>query len=200
VAIEWAQDASLEVQPQGEEALLPYFLKTDIGKIAALFGNQLNQNYNMIMADIPLAMKNKNETFLKRSAFAVKTLEGLMLTGFVMGIINRKRLPEDKKEIIQDVLSTFLSPLPIIGDEIVSWIEGNGAFGSQSAYTGLARDIGMVGKKMVEGDSFEDIAKAVLSAIPEVVRIMGGPAVLLQRVIRSITEANLWPMIGGGPK
>lgn len=200
-AIAWAHDASLKTQPQGETAVLPYFLKKESGKLIALYANQINQNWNMITADIPLAAKDRDQIITKRIAFITKQMSGIITTGLLLGIISSKRIPEDKKEWAEIIASTLIAPIPIIGDEIVSWVEGRGVFGSQSAYTQVIGKVARAAQTLTSDEKdFEDKWKAAVDILPEAVRIMGGPAVLISRLIKSAREKNLWPMVGGAPK
>jgi hypothetical protein len=210
-AVERAQEETLKVQPQGDAIVLPYILKTDAGRLAHMLYNQLNQNANM-MADMNLYKKNDPKSAartIQRTVFTAKTLSGLVTTGIVMGVIGRKRLPRKDdgtvnfKELATDILSTFVAAVPFIGDPLSSLIEGRGIYGSQSAYVGplykAAQGVAKAAEGVKDAD-LQEVLQGVYAVLPEVIRVMGGPAVLISRTIKAINEASLWPLFGGKPE
>jgi hypothetical protein len=202
-----AKDATLRTQPQGKTKDLTSIQKSPTGKWLVLFGNQLNQMYNMLWHDLPTAMKNRELAALKKVMWAVRLGGAFAITGIIMGAIDRKRLPKDEKEIAEDIVSQFLAPSPFVGDVLVSTVAGKPAYGSTLYGSTLKAPIAETiqrGAKIVkeaqEGDT-EGLLKAAINAAPSALRLLGfGGAVPVQRIIRAFTEGDAWWLIGGPPE
>ena len=107
-AIQAAQESTLRTQPAARAKDLAAIYRSSEGlNWFLMFTNQLNQIWNMVSYDLPLAVKQN------RIAYASSLMASLLMSGVAMGFIARKRIPQTPQEWAQDTLNQFISANPV---------------------------------------------------------------------------------------
>lgn len=193
-ATQYAQRATLETQPTGNVKDQSLFLQSNAGKFLALFGNQLSNMLNMMVYDLPQDVKRK------RIDRILGMVVGFAMTGILMGIIQRKRFPDEPEELALDVASQFLSPT-VIGDGIVTMATGKGYYGSGAPWSNLVRRGYLAGKTLFDSQAeVEKKAQQVIRVLPEALRLAGAPSVAMSRAVDAIMQGDPWELLGGAPE
>ena len=194
-AIKAAQDSTLRTQPSGTGKDLPLIYHNNGAKMFLMFSRQLNQIWNMWTYDMPMAVKKGKILHVLGDATAIA------LTGLLMGMLSRKRAPENDKEWAVDITGQFISSIPFVGNDIVSglagyWWSGKGVnllpFVSKAAQT--------AGRLADEDQDAEAKWKALVNLMPEVAQGLGLPGVALGRVMDVMQTGDPWDLVGGPPK
>jgi len=109
-AKEWADEVVRTTQPMGGLLHLPaVFRGSEYQKMWTVFKNQLSQNTNLL---IEASMKTKKGT-MSKAQFTEHVLLNMLVSGFVVGLISRKRLPKPD-EVIGDAINQVAGSLVLI--------------------------------------------------------------------------------------
>lgn len=188
-----AQDVTLRTQPQAAAKDLPQaFREKELMRWFFMFGNQLNQIFNMVTWDVPQAFKQK------KWGRAIGIISSIAISSLVIGMLSRRRIPDEPEEFYEDILAGLLASVPILGSTMSSVFMGYSATGIQPVPISkeaakIIKDIG----KSFETGQLEVELKGILRLI-EAGMIMGGlPTVQPRRVLKTIIEKDPWELIGG---
>jgi hypothetical protein len=127
----YAWEAIENTQPMGDEKDLPHLWRTsEFGKIMGQFQNMINQEYNILLRDVPDVWKTRKAGMPGVSEAVSKTMWiyfwSKLLPLFLLGTAARGfRLPK-KKEIGRDLAVYHLVPFFMVGPVIANAIQGYG--------------------------------------------------------------------------
>ena len=191
-AIQAAQKSTLRTQPSGRIKDLPLMYQDRAAHMFLMFTRQLNQIWNMTTADIPMDIRQGKILHALADALA------LSLTGLGIGLIGRKRLPEDPKEWALDLVGQFISGIPLVGNDVLTGLQGYWWSGrGVNLIPGVARAALAVGKHLEKGGDLQDWADGFLSVVPELMKMLGLPGVAAGRIIHLIETGDPWELLGG---
>lgn len=112
-AVDYADMIIRRTQPMSGMLNLPdTFRGPEYQKFFTLFRNQPNQNFNLLLESILRKQKGKisNTEFMSHLVFY------LLVPAVMIGVISRKRIPEDIGEFAKDILNGTLGGLIYIGN------------------------------------------------------------------------------------
>lgn len=198
-----AQQATLDSQPAARAKDLAEIYRTHEGyNWFLMFSNQLNQIWNMLTADIPMAVRNREVGKL------IGTMTGVALSATVIGWINYKDIPEDASELPEIagkyLLDQLMSSIPIVGGSVKAGMEG--WFGTGVDPFPLAGQAGRTARVLADADADGGRkADAVVRLLMEGMVASGLPTVQPRRIHDAFfaerwfkdPEVDLWELIGG---
>lgn len=187
-----AMRATLRTQPSGAEQDLPMMYHAQSMKLFLAFSRQLNQIWNMYTSDVPIAVRQGK---LKRAA---GDLMAIAATGFLIGMMQHKDLPEDPEEAAKWMAEQFLAAIPILGREAAPILLGEGFYGAGvEIIPGVGRML-QYGKNAItkSGRARWD---AAIHTVIEATRFMNLPTVMINRAYNAIKDEDPWELIGGKP-
>jgi hypothetical protein len=112
-AVNQADMVIRRTQPMSGALNLPdTFRGREYQKLYTLFRNQPNQNFNLLLESVLKKQKGK----IGAAEFSSNLVFYLITPALMIGIINRKRLPEDLGELAKDILNAALGGLIYIGN------------------------------------------------------------------------------------
>jgi len=191
-AVRKAKDVTLRTQPQASAKDLPQAYRTnEILNWFLMFSNQLNQIWNMITHDIPQDLKNR------KWGHAMGTTSAVVISGLMIGMLSRRRVPDEPEELYEDVRDQLLSAIPVVGGNIKAGISGWWGTGVDpvpvaSEIGALIRDIEQIAK-----DDADMELRTILRVIESAMVTGGLPTVQPRRTIKSIINEDPWELIGG---
>jgi hypothetical protein len=187
-----AMRATLRTQPSGAEQDLPMMYHAQSLKVFLAFSRQLNQIWNMYSSDIPLDVRRGN---LKRAA---GDLMAIATTGFLIGMMQKKGLPDDPEEAAKWMLEQYLAAVPILGPQVTPMLLGEGFYGSGTQIIPGAVGVAQQARNVItkRGRAQMD---AAIRAVIEASRFAGMPAVLEMRVYNAIKNEDPWELLGVPP-
>ena len=191
-AIQAAQKSTLRTQPSGRLKDLPLMYQDRAAHMFLMFTRQLNQIWNMVTADMPMDIRQGKILHALADALA------LSLTGLGIGLIGRKRPPEDLKEWTLDLIGQYISGIPLVGNDVLTGLQGYWWSGrGVNLIPGVARVALAAGKQIKEGGDLQDWADAFLAVTPELMKMLGLPGVAAGRIIHLIETGDPWELLGG---
>lgn len=115
-----AHKAVIETQPQGGIKDLPeiYTTNNEFIRMTLLFSNQLNQIWNMIRADLPAEIKQK------QYGKAVAGIASIMISSTLIYLMSHGRLPEDWDDFIDAIFGNVIASVPILGQWGMAMVRG----------------------------------------------------------------------------
>ena len=112
----------VKTQPIYEAKDLAALWRTgELGKLATIFQNQLNQYWNMGMFDIYGKYKMGK---IGKAEFVRKVFLTYIIPGLMIGMIAKSRLPTKTREGVTDVAEMGIAQIPVIGAMILSVLRG----------------------------------------------------------------------------
>ena len=112
-AVDYADMVIRRTQPMSGALNLPdTFRGREYQKLFTLFRNQPNQNFNLLLESVLQKQKGK----IGMGEFSNHLVFYLIVPAMIIGIINRRRLPEDLGEFAKDVLNGALGGLIYFGN------------------------------------------------------------------------------------
>lgn len=127
-AAQYAESIIRKTQPFfAVKDLAEYYRSGEFMKVLTVFTNQLNQYWNMANFEIMGKFRAKPgpKAFVE---MVDKTIWGLVLPAYLIGLIIRAKLPEDKEEVVDDLKDdvgrTALSMIPLMGHWLSAGYEG----------------------------------------------------------------------------
>jgi len=191
-AIQEAQKSTLRTQPSGRIKDLPLMYQDRAAQMFLMFTRQLNQIWNMTTADIPMDIRQGKILHALADALV------LSLTGLVIGLIGRKRLPENLKEWALDLVGQYISSIPLVGNDVLTGLQGYWWSGrGVNLIPGVARAALAAGKRLEKGGDLQDWADGFLSVVPELMKMLGFSGVAAGRIIHLIETGDPWELLGG---
>jgi len=162
-AINHADMVIRRTQPMSGALNLPdTFRGPEYQKFFTLFRNQPNQNFNLLLESI----LKKKEGKISSGQFMSHMVFYILVPSIMLGVISRKRLPEDFGELAKDILNGALGGLIYLGN--FTNIIAQGFMGTTTPLDALLADAFRViqSKEMINKlDALADIA-AKLSGLP----------------------------------
>lgn len=115
-----AHKAVIETQPQGGIKDLPQIYRTnnEFLRMILMFSNQLNQTWNMMRADLPREIANK------QFARATTGIASIIFSSTIIYIMSHGRLPEDPDDFIEAIFGTMVASIPILGNWGMATLRG----------------------------------------------------------------------------
>jgi len=191
-AIQAAQKSTLRTQPSGRLKDVPLMYHDRGAQMFLMFTRQLNQIWNMTTADIPMDIRQG------KVLHALADATALALTGIAIGTIGRKRLPDDAGEWVLDLVGQFISGIPLVGDDILTGLQGYWWSGRGVNLLGIASSLFKEGRKRASrGGDLQDWADSFLNITPELMKALGLPGVAAGRIIHLIETGDPWELVGG---
>ena len=196
-AAKHAQLVTVKTQPSARPQNLPEIYRSgEIANWMLLFSNQMNKIFNMIAWDIPLAMREKH------FGMALGYVVAIALSGVAMGVLSRKRFPEDSEEAAKDILYQVLSAIPLVGPSLVQGLKGWDPTGTE--FIEVANDIGRTFSAL-SGDtlSWEEKRNKVIATLSRALALAGIPDVQARRVYKTFIDdygelrVDFWELLGG---
>jgi hypothetical protein len=112
-AIDYADMVIRRTQPMSGALNLPdTFRGPEYQKLFTLFRNQQNQNFNLLLESVLQKQKGK----IGIGEFSSHLVFYLLIPSVMIGVISRKRLPEDWGEFAKDILSGAFGGLIYVGN------------------------------------------------------------------------------------
>jgi len=194
-AIRAAQTSTLRTQPSGRLKDLPLMYHDRAAQMFLMFTRQLNQIWNMTTEDIPRDIRQG------KVLHALADATALALTGIAIGTIGRKRLPDDAKEWTLDLIGQFISGIPLVGNDILTGLQGYWWSGRGVNLWGFGSALAQeAGKRIEHGGDLQDWADSFLGLTPELMKSLGLPGVAAGRIIHLIQTGDPWELVGGRPR
>lgn len=187
-----AMRATLRTQPSGAEQDLPMMYHAQSLKIFLAFSRQLNQIWNMYSSDVPIDVRRGN---LKRAA---GDLMAIATTGFLIGMMQKKSLPDDPEEAAKMMAEQFLASVPILGPQVTPMLLGEGFYGSGTQIIPGAVGVAQQARNVITKRGRAQLDAGIRTVI-EASRFAGMPAVLEMRVYNAIKNEDPWELLGAPP-
>lgn len=158
-----------------------------------MFGNQINQIWNMVSYDIPRRFVGGiRKGDAKQVLQAMVGLMGITLSGAGIWMITNRRLPEDKDDLKDMLLETYLNTAPIVGRYLVQAMHG-----FMDATIPVLDQIANLGYAIFAKTYWRNKLNKMLEAFA----VLGGfPYSQTRRVIRAIQREDVRELVGGPPK
>jgi len=122
-AAKYADSVITTTQPMGGLEDLPdIFRGGTFAKMFTAFQNQVNQQYNFWAYDV---IQAKRKGRINNAQLAWRVIMGHIIPAFIMGLVSRGRLP-DEKEVLTDQAGYFILPLYFFGSIINNILQGYG--------------------------------------------------------------------------
>jgi len=123
VAAQYADSIITTTQPMGGLEDLPdIFRGGTFAKMFTAFQNQVNQQYNFWAFDV---IQAKRKGRINNLELAWRVMVGHIIPAFIMGLVSRGRLP-DEKEVLTDQAGYFILPLYFFGNLVNNLLQGYG--------------------------------------------------------------------------
>lgn len=168
-AIAHADEAIRKTQPMGGLLhLAGVFRGPEYQKLYTIFKNQLNQNFN-ITYELYSKFGGQAKTGSNIREFIKGNVMYILMPAFLIGLISRKRLPEDPKEMALDVAQQITGTIILLSHLYNSW-------GSTTPLDALIQDARMV----IHGKKIPTKVKYLLRLVS---KIYGIPYTQIERTI-----------------
>lgn len=191
-----AQAATLRTQPSGAKKDLPSVYHSTWGKAFYVFSRQLNQMFGQMTSDWARMSKDEKASARAKMGFILGDIFAIALTGLFIGAVSRKRLPDNEKEVAADVASQFITPVPFVGPLISSAIQGVPSRTGIEPITGMTQLV-QSGMKVAKPQSARSRINNLIDFLPAFLRVVGGPAVFVQRGIKTLRTGDPLELLGG---
>lgn len=189
-----AQESVLRTQPAARAKDVAQIYRSAEGlNWFLMFTNQLNQIWNMMYFDIPTAFKNGD------MVYALATATGIVVSALAMGMIQRKRLPKDAKEVGLDTLNQVMSAVPFVGRNFMTGLQG--WFSTGVDPVPVVSEMGRAAWALTNPDKdSEEKMAALLRVLPKLMITAGLPTTEPQRIVKAISRQDAWELLGGKPE
>lgn len=195
-----ARESTLKNQPSAREKDLASIYRSNGFRWFLMFSQPINQIWNMLVADVPIAVAEKK---FKR---AFGYIFSIALMGVVYGLLQRKRPQEDEWELVGDMLGQLLGSIPLAGREINSLLT-RGRRDSGYTFLPAVGQMAVWGSEAINPDTdHEKKVDAIVKLAFEAQRMFGLPAVQARRMYKTFVSDDLdlrfdpWEIVGGGPE
>jgi len=198
-----AQQVTLDTQPSARAKDLAEIYRSNEGfNWFLMFSNQLNQIWNMMFADIPQALRQK------QIGRALATATSIAISGAVIGWVSHKDWPDEEegagKILGRYMAEQFVSAVPVVGGNIKSGMSG--WFGTGVDPVPVASQLGRTARIMADADK-DGGAKfgAMMDLLVEGMVTAGLPTVQTKRIHDTLfaeewfedPQFDPWELIGG---
>ena len=204
-AMRKAQTVTMRTQQSSRVQNLPEIYRTNEGmNWILMFTNQLSKMFNMIIWDVPQAVKERE--IMKAAGY----ITALSLSAVAMGVIARKAIPdptepEDQEKLAKDILFQTLSCIPVVGNDIVSGIEGYSRRGVE--ILPAFGQLGATARAWFDSEKdIDDKLDASRRLLLEGMVLTGLPQIGTKRMFKTFVDDvgelqfDPWELIGGAPK
>lgn len=171
-AIDYADMVIRRTQPMSGVLNLPEtFRGPEYQKFFTIFRNQPNQNFNLLLESV---LKKKGGE-ISSAEFMSNIVWYLLAPSILLGVINRKRLPEDLGEFAKDILNSAIGGVIYIGN--LTNILASGFVGATTPLDSLLEDFyGAVTAKDMTAKM--DKVMNILS------KVLGFPYIAIKRIVK----------------
>jgi hypothetical protein len=200
LASKYAQEATLRSQPSARAKDIAAIYDSPGFRWFLLFSQPVNQLWNMMVSDMPRAIAEKK---FKKAMGYIFTVG---LTGTLYGVLKRKRLPEDEKELAGDFFGQIFGTVPFVGREIEAMITKGYRPTGYSLFPSTYDYVKAVETLTSDSSSEKEKVDALVHVITESNKLFGLPSVQLKRLYKAIVDEDLvirfdpWELIGGPPE
>lgn len=193
-AVRYAQNAVLRTQSAARMKDLPqaYRNKNPFFKFFQIFTNQLNQQWNIVVNDLPTAVRNHQ--WLSAMGHVVGT--ALAILG--VALVTDRELPEDWKELAIWFAEGLASFVPFVGKSLESGMRGFRSSGVTPVK--LADSIGYAAYVAMDVDreAAEKVQKILEAAWEGASVTFGIPYSQVRKVFRAVDERDWGQVISRG--
>lgn len=180
-AIRLAQNATLRTQPAAHAKDLPeIYTSNEMLNWMLQFTNQLNQIYNIATYDIPQDVKRG------RLYKALLSSLALGMVSLVIWTMTKRRLPEDKDDIVEALTEEAISAIPVAGKIILSASHG---YEQATPAVKTAVAVGKLASNAERETKVKEMIEALFVAT-------GTPYTGPKRVVEAITEEDAMLLLG----
>ena len=187
----FADDVTNRTQPQAQtkdlnRAMTQVGAPGEIMRMILAFQNQLQQNYNILIHDVPAEVEAQNYTR------AVGLVGTTLAQSFAMGLLAYKALPDwdDAEDTVKYILEIFRN-LPLMHPVIEGYI--GFSYGGIGQLTGIQREAGQALRDTVRGEGVD--------AVEHLARmggyLTGTPIVATRNVARFWDSGDVADLFGG---
>jgi len=187
----FADDVTNRTQPQAQtkdlnRAMTQVGAPGEIMRMILAFQNQLQQNYNILIHDVPAEVEAQNYTR------AVGLVGTTLAQSFAMGLLAYKALPDwdDAEDTVKYILEIFRN-LPLMHPVIEGYI--GFSYGGIGQLTGIQREAGQALRDTVRGEGVD--------AVEHLARmggyLTGAPIVATRNVARFWDSGDVADLFGG---
>lgn len=187
----FADDVTNRTQPQAQtkdlnRAMTQVGAPGEIMRMILAFQNQLQQNYNILIHDVPAEVEAQNYTR------AVGLVGTTLAQSFAMGLLAYKALPDwdDAEDTVKYILEIFRN-LPLMHPVIEGYI--GFSYGDIGQLTGIQREAGQALRDTVRGEGVD--------AVEHLARmggyLTGAPIVATRNVARFWDSGDVADLFGG---
>jgi len=188
----FADDVTNRTQPQAQTkdlniAMTQEGASGEIIRMMLAFQNQLQQNYNILLHDVPMEVEAKH--YIR----AIGLVCTQLAQSFAMGLLTYKALPdwEDVEDVIKYILEIFRN-LPLMHPVIEGYI-GFSNYGGIGQLTGMQSEAGRALRDTMRGEPTD--------ALKHVARIAGyatgQPVVMVKNVANFLDSGDVADLFGG---
>ena len=187
----FADDVTNRTQPQAQTkdlniAMTQEGASGEIIRMMLAFQNQLQQNYNILLHDVPMEVEAKH--YIRAIGLVCTTLA----QSFAMGLLAYKALPDwdDAEDTVKYILEIFRN-LPLMHPVIEGYI--GFSYGGIGQLTGIQREAGQALRDTVRGEGVD--------AVEHLARmggyLTGAPIVATRNVARFWDSGDVADLFGG---
>lgn len=187
----FADDVTNRTQPQAQtkdlnRAMTQVGAPGEIMRMILAFQNQLQQNYNILLHDVPMEVEAKH--YIRAIGLVCTTLA----QSFAMGLLAYKALPDwdDAEDTVKYILEIFRN-LPLMHPVIEGYI--GFSYGGIGQLTGIQREAGQALRDTVRGEGVD--------AVEHLARmggyLTGAPIVATRNVARFWDSGDVADLFGG---
>jgi hypothetical protein len=189
-AVHEARRAIIETQPGGFLHDLPTVARqNEFFKWMTLFTSQLQKLYNITAWDIPNAIRKGDV------ATGLQMMTGYIIAALLIGMINKKDLPEGGEEATWMIVEQFINSIPVAGPLVLQGTKGWAPRGTHvnEALNSIGNALGTI----AGGAEDEKILQRTIRALEDVLFLSGLPAVQIKRMENLVRTGDPWEIVGG---
>lgn len=187
-AIDAADRATARTQPTSDAKDLPDIYRSGEGyNWLLMFSNQLNQIWNMMVADIPAYAREK------MFGHVIATTVGIGISAMAIGFMSYRDIPDEEEDETwgglawQYLMNQVISAIPLIGGNIKSGLDGWWGMGIDPLP--LASQVGSLARVLSDADADEvERFHAFMETVMDGMVATGLPTVFLKRLHNTFYE------------